>query len=374
MPDNAAPTSVRSQQTSDPGWSAPENVSSSTGRAINPLLVAGAGDVVHLLWEENNQIYHALRRGGQWTTPHSIATGQRPAADVTPDGALHVVFSSEFAGRYNVFYVAWSNDVWTLPRLVSKTPGMSTFPALAVDRAGQVHAAWADNSPGFSVIYHGWLDGTWLNEPLSNARGTAPVLRLDGAVNDLHLAYQATGINSGPREVFHLQGLRYQWSLPENISLSPGSESLGVAMVCAPDGTTHLAWQEHVGGTAHIRYAGGRQGQWSAPQVVSDLSADAREPALLVSQRNQLSLAWRQLDEVSYSRRELSSQQWTPPKPLVTNPNGLSGLALASAEQGDLYLAWSGWSSTSERDIYYSQHAPLVGPKIFLPGVVVRRG
>ncbi len=38
---------------------------------------------------------------------------------------------------------------------------------------------------------------------------------------------------------------------------------------------------------------------------------------------------------------------------------------------GELHLAWSGWSSTSERDIFYSQHAPLVGPKVYIPGVVI---
>lgn len=373
MTDRVAPVSFRDPQNLDPAWSSPENVSSSAGRAINPVLVAGAGDVVHLLWEENGRIFHTVRRAGSWMAPRSVATGQRPAAGVTGDGTLHVVFSNEFSGRYNVFYVAWNSDIWTLPRLVSKTPGMSTFPSLAVDRAGQVHAAWADNSPGFSVIYHGWLDGAWLNEPLSNARGTAPVLRLDGAGDELHLAYQATGIGNGPREIFQLQGRRYVWSLPENISMSPDSESLGVAMACSPDGITHLAWQEHVGNKAHIRYVEGGQANWSAPQPVSDLAVDAREPALLVTQQRQVSLIWRQADSITYSRRELPSVEWTPPKEMVSNPNGLSGLALAGSAPGDLYLAWSAWSSNSERDVFYSQHGPLVAPKVFLPGVVVGR-
>jgi hypothetical protein len=371
MLNTAAPWSPRSQQTFDPAWSSPENVSSSSGRAVNPVVLASAGDVVHLLWEENDRIFHALRRAGQWTAPRTIATGQRPSAGLAADGTLHVVFSNEFSSRYNVFYVTWTNDIWTLPRLVSKTPGMSTFPSLAVDRAGVVHAAWADTSPGFSVIYHGWLEGTWLNEPLSNARGTAPVLALDGAVNDLHLAYQASGINSGPREIFHLQGQRYVWSLPENISVSPEQESLGVAMACAPDGTTHLAWQEHVGNKAHIRYVSGQRASWMAPQPVSDLVLDAREPALMVTQERQLSLAWREADAIVYSRRELPGGEFLPRKELVANPNGLGGLALAGSPGGELNLAWSGWASTSERDVFYSQHGPLMRPKVFLPGVVI---
>lgn len=370
---DAAPSSPHSQQTVNPPWSPAESVSSSTGRAVNPVVVAGPTDTVHLLWEENGRVYHALRSAGQWTAPRAIATGQRPSAGLTSDGALHVVFSNEFAGRYNIFYLMLAGKVWSLPRLVSKTPGMSTFPSLAVDRADVVHTAWADTSPGFSVIYHGWLQGTWLNESLRNARGTAPALALDGATDDLHLAYQASGTNNSLREIFHLQGRTYQWTLPENLSVSPDQESLNAAVACAPDGTTHLAWQEHVGAQAQIRYVSGRDGAWSAPQPLTDLSVDAREPKLAITQGRQLSLVWRATDTIAYSRRELPAGEWLPAKPLVINSSGLGGLALAGAPAGDLHLAWCGWSTISERAVFYSQHGPLMRPKVFLPGVVVGR-
>lgn len=365
-----APTSPRNQQLVDPTWSAPENVSSSTGRAVNPVVVPSA-DTVHLLWEEHGRVYHAVQRAGQWSAPRSVATGQRPSAGLSADGAVHVVFSNEFAGRYNVFYVAWANDVWSLPRLVSKTPGMSTFPSLAVDRAGVVHAVWADTSPGYSVIYHGWLQNTWLNEPLSNARGTAPTLALDGAAEVLHVAFQASGISNAQREILHMQGRKYEWSLPENISMSPEQESLGVTMACAPDGSTHLAWQEHVGNQAHIRYANGRQGAWYPPQPVSDLAVDGREPQIEVTQTRQLSLIWRTGDTIQGTRRELPGGEWLPTKPLVANPGGLDGLTLAGAPGGELHLAWSGWDSSSERAVFHSEHGPLTRPKVYVPSVLV---
>jgi hypothetical protein len=373
MFDPAASPSQEGQQMLDPSWSAPQNVSSSSGRAVNPEVIAGANSVVHLVWEDNDRIYHAVRRAGSWMQPQSIATGQRPAAGLTANGALHVVFSNEFSGRYNVFHAVWDNDVWSLPRLVSKTPGMSTFPSLAVDRAGVVHAVWADTSPGYSVIYHGWLTSTWLNEPLGNARGTAPVLALDGAVDELHLAYQASGINNGPREIYHLQGQTYIWTLPENISLSPDQESLSVAMVCAPNGSTHFAWQEHVGNTAHIRYVSGQRASWSAPQQVSAAGVDAREPALLVTQHSQLSLIWREQDVIAYCKRELNSGPWTQVQPLVSNPAGLGGVTMAGSPAGDLHLVWSAAASSNVRDIFHSQHAPLLEPKVYFPTVVIGR-
>ncbi|MBE2234937.1 MAG: hypothetical protein IAE85_15690 [Anaerolinea sp.] len=363
--------STPQQELLDPTWSTPEIVSAPTGRAVTPAVIPGPDGVVHLLWEQNGRVHHAVRRAGKWSPPRSIATGQRPAGGLAPNGALHAVFSNEFAGAHNIFHVAWVNGVWSLPRLVSKTPGLSTSPSLAVDRAGGVHAVWADTSPGFSLIYYGWLQTSWLNEPLSNARGGAPVLALDGAGETLHVAYQASGISSPQREIHHLQGRRYQWSLPENLSRSPEHESLGVAMACAPDGSVHVAWQEHVGETAHIRYVSGRQGAWHAPQTVSDLAVDSREPRLTITQERQLSMVWRTSDTLISARRELPAGVWLPARPLVTNLGGLDGQDLAGAPGGEQHLAWSGWDSNSARAVFHSEHGPLNRPKVFFPGIII---
>lgn len=106
MSTTSAPWSSRSQQFFDPAWSSPEKISNSTGRAINPVLLTGPDDAVHLLWEENERIFHSLRRDGAWSAPRLLSTGQRPAAGLAPDGTLHVIFSNEFSNRYNIFYVA----------------------------------------------------------------------------------------------------------------------------------------------------------------------------------------------------------------------------------------------------------------------------
>ena len=367
------PTTSHNQQLLDPTWSAPVNISSSSGRAVNPIVIPCGLDAVHLLWEEHGRVCYAGRRDGHWCAPRSVATGQRPSAGLSADGVLHVVFSNDFAGRTNVFYINLANDVWSLPRLVSKTPGMSTFPSLAVDGDGVVHAVWADTSPGFSLIYHGWLGHSWLNEPLSNARGAAPQLTLDGAANLLHLAFQGSSISGAQREIFHLQGRTYDWSLPETISMSPGQESLGATIACAPDGMVHLAWQEHVGDQAHVRYASGRQGAWYPSQSVSDLAVDGREPRLAVTQERLLSLAWRTSDTIFYARRELPSGAWLPAQALVLNPGGLDGLTLAGAAGGELHLGWSGWESSSQRAVFHSEHGPWIRPRVFVPNVLVGR-
>ncbi len=363
-------SSSNAQQNLDSAWSSPTIVSTSTSRAVYPVIVAGDQDLLHVFWEQESRVYHAMYLDHNWTSPRSIGTGQHPSAGLAADGTVHVVFSNEFAGVFNIFYVALRNGAWSLPRLVSKTTGASTLPSLAIDDAGKVHAVWADMTPGFSVIYHGWLEQTWLNEPLLNARGTAPVLIKDRVQRMLHLAYQGSGTGSGPREIFHLQGTTYSWSLPENISMSAINELSAAAMACDAAGNIHFVWQEQQDNRSHIRYAVGRRGAWSPSERISDDGVDARAPRVVFTQDNQVQVAWRQGTTIAYRRRSTPDGQWNALAVVVSNPRGLGNPALSGDCSGHLHMAWSGWATFSERAIYTSQRLLLVKPQVFLPNLL----
>ena len=363
-------SNANEQQMLDPAWSSPTIVSTSTSRAGYPVILAGDQDLLHVFWEQESRVYHAMYLDHNWTSPRSIGTGQHPSAGLAADGTVHVVFSNEFAGVFNIFYVALRNGAWSLPRLVSKTTGASTLPSLAIDAAGKVHAVWADMTPGFSVIYHGWLEQTWLNEPLLNARGTAPVLIKDSVQRLLHLAYQGSGTGSGPREIFLLQGTTHSWSLPENISMSAINESSSAAMACDAAGTIHVVWREQQSNYSHIRYTFGRRGHWSSSERISDDGVDSRAPRVEVTQDNQVQVVWRQGTTIAYRRRSTPNGQWTSITNLVSNPRGLGNPALSGASDGHLYMAWGGWTTFSERAIYTSQRLPVVKPQVFLPNLL----
>lgn len=367
MPDNAAQSSPDGNIILSSGWSVPENLSLSTNRSANPALVAPAKGIVHVVWEEGNRVYHSLKQGSRWSNPQFVATGERPAAAVSPDGRIHVVYSNEFGGMYNVFYVAWSGESWTLPRLVSKTSGLSALASITVDSDGVVHAVWHDMTPGYPIIYHGWLEETWLNEPLYNARGTAPVIANDARNRVVHVAWQARGPNNSPHDVFHVQGRTYQWSLPENISVAPQDESLNVAMACDEQGLTHLVWQEHSGASVTIRYVGGRIGNWIVPETVSSLGKEAYEPVAVVAQGSQLQVVWREGNSIVYRRRSGCSALWRSTQPIIANERHLEGVALAAEPDGDLHVAWAGWSSTGESDVFHSKGERSLQPQVFIP-------
>jgi hypothetical protein len=364
-------STVGSQQLYSPDWSSPYNVSRSAERSVNPVVLAGNGGVVHVVWEENERIFHSVREGDTWGSPRRLATGFQPSAALTADGTVHLVYSNEFWGQFNVFYVRWDQGTWTLPRMVSKTTGTSAYPVIAIDGSGVVHAAWADTTPGFSIIYHGWLEETWLNEPLHNARGTIPQLVYDHVHSFLRLVYQAIPISSGNRDVFHVEGGRYQWSLPENISRLADRESLSFSAAIDGEGLTHVLWQEQEGAGSYIKYSRGTRGNWSEAERISSEGVNAREPKVLVTHDTQISAVWREDNTIRYRRRVGATGNWHGTISLLDNMNGLSNVDLTSAPDGELHLVWGGWSSTSDRDVYHSRRNPLLGPKVFLPGIVI---
>ena len=101
-------------------WTEPTNVSESVSRSANPAVLVDGARRVHVLWEEGRRVFHRVQVDGQWLAPQSVATGREPAAAVTGDGTVHLLFSNEFGGQPNVFYSAWEEGDWSLPRIVSR--------------------------------------------------------------------------------------------------------------------------------------------------------------------------------------------------------------------------------------------------------------
>lgn len=374
MTASPANTSSSGHRLLSAGWSTPENVSASTTRhSAKPVVLVDHRGVTHVLWEEDNRIYYRQRVQDKWSRPEALITGMQPAAAIDSRGTLYVLYTSEFGNQLNIFSLRLVNNLWSLPRMVSRTRGASAFPAVTVDRQGVLHAVWADRTPGYSVIYHGWLEEDWLYEPLTNARGTAPALAADPSSGVLHIVWQAPHVSQTMHEVYHAQGATYTWSTPENISASPQTDSVGIAMACDQAGLTHLAWQELVGGRFEIRYANGQQGNWSTPETVSGREIEAVNPTMAVTHGNQLNLIWREGNTVVYRRRSGNDGSWRSSKPLIANDAGLEDLAVAADAEGTFHVVWTAWTGSAESDIFHSTGKPALGSQVFLPATAVNR-
>ena len=371
MPEPAPAGSTQIHRLLSSGWTAPENLSLSPAPSLRPVVVVGPDDSTHVLWEEDGRLFYVRSHVGAWSSPVAFASGQQPSAVLGGDGTLHVAFANEFFGQTNVYYAYLRQGIWSLPYLVSRTSGLSAYPSIALDQTGTPHVAWADRTPGHYVIYHGWQTSTWLYEPVPNARGIAPVLVAEPGSSTLHIAWQAPNVSDDLHEIYHSQGTTYAWSLPENISASPAAESVAVAMACDTTGLAHIVWQEQASGNHQVRYAGGRAGFWSLPETISGQGVDAVEPAVTISQGDQLNAVWREGNTLIYRRRAGSAGAWRPSRPLIANDSGLQDPTVATQKDGRFHMIWSGWVGASQSDVFHSLGQAALPYQVFVPGTPV---
>ena len=207
--------------TPDSHWSGAQAVPTGPGDCREPAVTV-AGEVLHAVWTQGSNLYHACLSGGSWSAPKRVAAGSQAALATAPDGVVHCLFSAQMLGNVEIYHTSWNGAEWTLPEVVSRTSGVSNSPALAVGKDGSLHAAWADTTPGYSTIYYGRrVAAGWTSVPIPNGSGSYPALAVDPG-GQIYAAWQSRSPATGRFEVYCAQSS--QWGLglaPEYLSQQP---------------------------------------------------------------------------------------------------------------------------------------------------------
>lgn len=350
------------------GWTPTETVRAGSEEIGQPQ-VAVRGAEVHVVWVQGGWIWHAVREEGTWSEPERVAVGTWPALAVDKEGRLHMVFLHDFAGNFEVYYLRWAGGYWTLPYNISRTPGISHNPTLAISPSGLIYAAWEDDTPGYPSIYHAYNPkGTWINAPVPGTRGWRPELAFDDQ-GTLHLVWEDAVPGGGGDDIYHSQLTPEGWSLPENISDTPDGDSSLPRVSGAPGGVVHVVWQEQVEGSMTVGYAYGRFGSWLRPIALAVGKAH-REPAVSISPKGYVHVVWVAGDVLAYrSRGPTDDAEWHTPEAVVRDSGLMGQPALTSDAEGQVHLVWR-QAADGAWKLHYRQREPGLKHKAFMPRVV----
>lgn len=176
-----------------------------------PALVVAGGELV-AVWTEGREgtITASRARVGDarfpdgWSEPETLpmggATGSGPAALVDAHGVVYVVYAAPLNEGRGIYLVRSDGEEWSEPRVVFDAEGagwsMVDHPALAIDPAGTLHAAWVRGSsegpfPPQGIYYARSSDGgrTW-TEPRTTAEGATEWPRLAAPLaGQVHLVW-----------------------------------------------------------------------------------------------------------------------------------------------------------------------------------------
>jgi len=215
-------------QTFDVIWSTPINLSNTPESSSRPAIVADQYGYVHVLWSEDvggedtpndqianpgNALVYTRWDGTKWTPPIDVLSvyddslAMYPAADVGPDGRIHVVWT----GLSKIYYAsapvsqAHLASAWSAPLTVSYDGARSQFEVdVRAGPDGIVNIIYATRSEDIGVHFIQSLDGgfTW-SEPVTIS---TPLDNLEKGFSSLRIVYDSVGRLHATWQSFQDQG------------------------------------------------------------------------------------------------------------------------------------------------------------------------
>lgn len=128
---------------------------------------------IDAVWSEardgRHEIFHTMRRGGQWSDPEMVTDdyfdNQQPAIDRDSQGRVWLVWTAYSSQRKELRYTVGDGEVWQESKTIEVETTTNNAPSLAVDGDNVAWLVWAGNNGGDDDIYYAHsTDGQW-SEP-----------------------------------------------------------------------------------------------------------------------------------------------------------------------------------------------------------------
>jgi hypothetical protein len=287
-------------------WLEPTVVSPDGHDAYDPKIAIGpTGDAV-VAWTRDGGTSRSviqvarLHPGEQWTKPVTVSRrgASYPAVAVDGAGNATVVWNSS-ERRSSVIRAASSpaNGSWTDPVELGATTPVAV-PRVVAGRAGEAVALW-DSPRGLALARRppgeAWQTATWLSGPMGGNGAIA--IGPAGTVVALWTRYTPT---REPRERGIVQAAlisaKGHWSAPQNLT-TLADETGNPAVAVDGAGDVVATWQRSDGRDTIIQLATKRRGApWSAPVRMSARGQSANWPDVAVDDHGDAVVVWTRYD------------------------------------------------------------------------------
>jgi hypothetical protein len=351
-------------------WVSRQTIAGVQAPSAEPAL-AFAGKDLHAVWTTEQVLYHACLQDGVWSAPVRVAAGDQPTLVGDPGGLLHCLFVNRFVGNYEIYYVKYDGEAWSLPQNISRTRGISGQPRLAVTANGELHAVWAETAADKALaIYHGFPEGDfWRSVPTPQIEGSAPAITVD-TDNDLRLVWQHRTNADGRFEVLFRTWHDGAWSLPEVVSDPEQGHALQPLVVTDAKGGCHVIWHAEKGGIYNVCAATRLGPSWSTPTVLSGGHGDCRLVCAATYGQKLVQAVWMEGRELHHRGRPAGAEGgWWAEEIADADCGEVVDLALAVNASGQTHIVWASLDDKGAPRLYHTERGPLLKPTVFMPNV-----
>ncbi len=333
----------------------------------------GPDGTLHLVYqnaltaETAGIVYVARSPDGIWNTPVELSlpdrSGVNPNLAVDREGRVHVFWTDNTSQDGDVAYCMRDTDgTWTGPALVDPAPGLSGFPAGAVDAFDRVHVVWEDARSGTPQILHASCKAgePWSAAQVLSVGGNSPdqpeiAADGNGAVHVVwhdRVGTQHTGVSS---DIFYLR-LDPNQTDPQPVHLvSHIGNSLDPFIEATADGTLHLVWVDDritaLNNYYEIYYKRYLPGiGWGHDKRFTYDNRTHARPVIVAGAGNSLNVVWedyRAGNPEIYYRQITPEIGWDQNATRITDDQFSSQHpTLVTAPDGNLVILWSNAGDT----------------------------
>lgn len=273
---------------------------------------------------------------------------------------------------------AMTTALTVAPLNVSRTPGDSLVPALALDPGGVIHVVWHDNSSGhFEILYSRSSDGgaTFTLAIAISGAGEAQVPAVasdrDGVI---YVAWE--GETAGNWDIFFSRstdgGATY--APPVNLSANPGDSKLP-AIAAHGKGEVYVAWQDSTGPGRQILFRRSTDGGkgFDSSRPLAPHAVGTRAPAIGVEAIGSVVVVWQGTVKgtlgIVFARSTDGGRTFSAPRLLVPGVRERQAPAVATAD-GEIYLVWRD-RVAGRWEIFFARS--IDGGQTFTPALNVSR-
>jgi len=141
-----------------------KRLTNNSGSSQSPKIAVDSNNYIHVVWHDytpgNFEIYYkrSTDGGASWTTKRLTWNSEPsalPSISIDSMDYIHIVWLDDTPGNGEIFYKRSTNGggTWTAKRL-TYNPGTSSSPAITVDSNNHIHVTWTDETPGNYEIHY----------------------------------------------------------------------------------------------------------------------------------------------------------------------------------------------------------------------------
>ena len=349
-------------------------------------------DVFYRCWNATSGLWTSI----EWVSSESTQLGdyRGPSIAIDESGNLHVLWvdRTNINGSgtdQDIFYRCRnaSTSSWNPTEVVSiNCTKTSHFPQIAMDRMGNIHAVWVDNSEPswlYDDIFYACRDnfsGTWTSYEVVSQGGsydsTCPSLVID-ASNNIHVSWEewtTDGGSGNDQDIFYrsLNVSNGNWTSIDVVSTESMDHSYYPKMGISQSGYLHFVWSDisDYNGADSDRDIFYKKldiasHTWSTTELVTSESQDLSQTgAIAVDEFENVHVVWQEYenfhDNLYYKYRNVSTNQWTDITSVAEECTGHSQYPQIKLDANNyIHLIWQDNSdynnSGTDFDIFYKK-------------------